>query len=338
MYHHAGVPALFLRFRNITGILAVVLGVVPLKGIAQTCGISVPTTIVDATTGKFIPSIEPIMVHAKINKTFIQANSVDRIRSFRVLLLVDASGSMSRMDIGSPSRQRDTVQKLKEMLDENLYSFPPGVQVSFGVFNKQIAFANEFTSDPDRLHHLIPETISRLKSPGTGQTSLFDAIHGALEQFGSVKPGDTILLVTDGGENNSKQISEKSLANELSGRAVRLFALLVQDRSPSSPEETVAIPVMSELAERSGGAVRIYATDSLGWGDKKRLQSAKDELQRFWNEEVLSAYLVRFTIPDGIRKEQKWLLAVDPSANGGKKMAAGSPSRLEPCPVTTATR
>lgn len=318
--------------------LVLLMSFTPGLAAAQKCEISVPATILDAQTGKFIPSVAPSMFHARINKTLLPVTAAERILNFRVLLLVDASGSMSRIDVGSPSRQRDTVQKLKEMLDENLYSFPPGVQVSFGVFNKQIAFANEFTSDPERLHRLIPETITRLKSPGIGQTPLFDAIHMALAQFGSVQPGDTILLLTDGGENNSKQISEKSLGNELSRKGVRLFVLLVQDRSPSSPEEAVAVAVMSELAERSGGAVRIYGTDSLWWGDKKRLQSAKEEIQRFWNEEVLSAYLVRFTIPDGIRKEQKWLLAIDPAANLGKKMAAGYPSRIEPCPVTTATR
>lgn len=326
-----------MRFAAIIYALAVLLCTVPVTSRAQTCELSIQATIVDATSGKFVPSVQPAMVHAKIRKTLIAANVVERIRTFRVLLLVDASDSMSVVSIGSRLNQRATVQKLKEMLDENLNIFPSGVQVSFGIFKKQIAFANEFTSDPDRLHRLIPETIARLKSSSDAETPLFDAIHMAVGQFGSVQPGDTILLLTDAGENSSRQTSKRSLANELSGKGVRLFVLLLENPWPSQPEEIAALPNMSEFAERSGGAVRFYPTTSYRlWGDKKYLQVAKDELKRFWNEEVLSAYLVHFTIPDGIRKEEKWVLAIDPAANGGKQMAAGYPSWLEPCPLTTA--
>ena len=231
------------------------LGMVPLNALAQTCETSVPATIVDATTGNFVPSIQPAMLHAKINKGFIPVTAVERIQKFRVLLLVDASGSMSSIDVGSVSSQRNTVQKIKEMLDENLNSFPAGVQMSFGVFNKEIAFANEFTADPARLHHLIPETIARLRSPGTGETALFDALHMALAQFGSVQPGDTILAITDGDDNSSKQVSAKQLARELSQKGVRLFVLLAADKTGySTPEGSESVDTISEFAERAGGA------------------------------------------------------------------------------------
>ncbi|MGE5322986.1 MAG: hypothetical protein ACM3SW_09000 [Actinomycetota bacterium] len=257
------------------------LGMVPLNAQAQTCEISVPATIVDATTGNFLSSIQPAMLHARIKKSYFPVNSLERIRSFRVLLLVDASGSMSSIDVGSVSNQRDTVQKIKEMLDEDLNSFPAGVQMSLGAFNKEIAFANEFTSDPDRLHHLIPR--------------------------------------------------------ELSQKGVRLFVHLITDpTAPSTPQAAYAPGLMSDFANRAGGAVRIYDVNSLRWGDKRRLQSAKEELKRFWLQEVLSAYLVRFSIPAELHKEQKWLLAINPAANGKRKIAAGYPSRLEPCLATTA--
>jgi Mg-chelatase subunit ChlD len=339
MYHSAGVPALFLRFRNITYSLALVLGMIPLKGIAQICNISVPATMVDATTGKFIPTIQPAMLHARINKDFLPVSEVERIRNFRVLLLVDGSGSMS-VEGGAVLNKKETVQHIKEILDENLDHLPDGVQVAFGIFNKQVVFGNEFTSDPDRLHHIIPETIARLKSAGRGSTALLDAIHQGLAQFTPVRPGDTIVLLTDGEDNVSTHISEKELARELSRKGVRLFVLWVKDQSPAAfPWAAATATALSEFAERSGGTVYTYGVrNSAMLHDSKRTQLDQNDLNRFWNEEILSAYQIRFSLPSGTKNDQKWLLAVDPVANGGNKMAADYPSRLEPCPVSTAVR
>jgi hypothetical protein len=326
---------MLLRFPTVIYALVVLFTTAPLT--AQSCNASVPATIVDATSGNFVPSVQPAMLHAKIKKNLIPVNRVERIRNFRVLLLVDASGSMSSINPNFLSNKQKTVQTIKEMLDQELVNIPEGVQLGFGIFNKEIVFANEFTSDSIRLHHLIPETTARLKKPGAGTTALYEAVHEALTQFAPVQPGDTIVLLTDGVDNESTKM-QKSLARELSLSGVRLFVLLVQDELPFSPEEVMAEPIMSELAERSGGAVRACHVGNLFWTDKHRLQQEQQQLDRFWRQEVLSAYLLHFSIPQGIGKDQKWLLAIDPAANGGKKMAAGYPSRLEPCPLTTAAR
>lgn len=307
---------------------------------AQSCDVGVPATIVDASTGQFIQSIQPAMLHARINNIFVPVSAVERIRTFRVLLLVDASASMSVVEGGRISNKKETVQHIKEMLDENLDHLPDGVEVAFGIFNKQVVFGNEFTSDPNRLHRIIPETIARLKSAGHGSTAMLDAIHGGLAQFDPVRPGDTIVLLTDGEDNVSTHISEKDLARELSRKGVRLFILWVRDQSsaafPWAPATAILLP---ELAERSGGTVYTYGVRNLEMlHERKRAQLDQKDLKRFWNEEVLSAYQIRVSLPSGTKNDQKWLLAIDPVANAGKKMAAEYPSRLEPCAVATATR
>jgi hypothetical protein len=339
MYHCTGVPALIPTFRNVTWVFVLQLSISPLKGIAQVCNISVPATMVDASTGKFIPTIQPTMLHAKINKDFLPVSEVERIRNFRVLLLVDGSASMS-VEGGALLNKKETVQHIKEIIDENLDRLPDGVQVAFGIFNKQVVFGNEFTSDPDRLHHIIPETIARLKSAGRGSTALLDAIHQGLAQFTPVRPGDTIVLLTDGEDNVSTHISEKELARELSRKGVRLFVLWIKDQSPAAfPWAAATATALSEFAERSGGTVYTYGVrNSAMLHDSKRTQLEQNDLNRFWNEEILSAYQIRFSLPSETKNDQKWLLAIDPVANGGKKMAADYPSRIEPCPVTTATR
>jgi hypothetical protein len=298
---------------------------------AQTCEVTVPATIVDAQTGIFIPSITPAMLHAKIGKSFFPVSSVERIKTFRILLLLDASGSMTYDSSHDP--KVDTVQRIKELLDENLWALPPGLEVGFGLFNKVAVFGNEFTLDPGRLHHLIPETTARLKRPGNGPTAILDAIHEALSQFGSVRPGDTILLITDGGENGSKKVLERNLAKELSRKGVRLFVVLVLDRFSWLEQRNINL---ADLAERSGGAVHTINSAFSTRADKESLALLKQDLDRLWKEQVLSAYLLHFNMPADERREHKWILAVDPAANGQKKVAAGYPSRLEPCPVNTA--
>lgn len=299
---------------------------------AQTCEVAVPATIVDAQTGTFIPSITPAMLHVKIGKSFFPVSSVERIKTFRILLLLDASGSMTYDSSHDP--KVDTVQRLKEFLDENLWNLPPGLEVGFGLFNKVAVFGNEFTPDPERLHHLIPETTARLKRPGNGATAILDAIHEALSQFGSVRPGDTILLITDGGENDSKKVLGKNLAKELSQKGVRLFVVLVLDRLSWLEQRDINL---ADLAERSGGAVHTVNSATSLRTDKS-LALVKQDLDRLWKEQVLSAYLLHFNMPAGERKEQKWILAIDPAANGKKKMAAGYPSHLQPCAVNIAVR
>lgn len=327
--------------RPILAFLVVVLACTAGRPLAvQSCEVGVPATIVDANTGKFIPSIAPAMLHARINNVFVPASAVERIRSFRVLLLVDGSASMSVVEGGTLLNKQETVQHIKEILDQNLDHLPDGVQVGFGIFNQHVVFGNEFTFDPDRLHHMIPETIARLKSAGRGSTAMLDAIHQGLAQFTPVRPGDTIVLLTDGEDNVSTQISEKNLARELSRKGIRLFILWVKDPSPpASPWAAATVTALSKLTERSGGTLYTYGVrNSAMLHDSKRTQLDQNDLNRFWNEEILSAYQIRFSLPSETKNDQKWVLAIDPVANGGKKMAADYPSRIEPCPVTTATR
>lgn len=319
----------------ITCLFMLALGTSYLTAAAQNCEVSVPATVVDAKSGTFVPSITPGMLHARVKKDFIPVTAADRIKSFRVLLLVDASGSMA-FDVGGfPSYKKRTGEAIRKALDQEFPQLPAGVQVGFGVFNQRVAFGNEFTSDSARLHTLITETNARLKKLGEGRTALFDALHQSLDQFGSIQPGDTVLMLTDGGDNKS-EVSDKAVEREFAQKGARIFVLLVKD-TPSTPEEVAGPGIMYEVAERTGGAVYAIRAGLPLWDDKEKALPEKRDLDQFWSEQVLSAYLLRFTIP-AVRKEQKWLLSIDPAANGRKKMAAGYPSRVGPCPLTAAAR
>jgi hypothetical protein len=304
---------------------------------AQTCDVAVPATIVDAQTGMYIRSITPAMLHARIGGKFFPAVSADPIKTFRVLVLVDSSGSMSGEQPYALSYKKQTIAKMREAIAGELSSLPQGVQVGFGMFNEQAAFGNEFTSDSGHFQQIATETAGRLKRREHGGTALLDALQESLTQFGSPQPGDTVLLITDGGENKSK-VNDKEVARQFARAGVRVFVLLARDQSPAQPEEAFGDLLMSGLAERTGGSMYAIETTNVFWGDKKWATRERESLSRFWKEQVLSAYLVHFNVPADLKKDQKWRLEVDHSANPHRNMAAAYPSRLEGCAVKAAAR
>ena len=304
---------------------------------AQTCDVAVPASIVDAQSGTFIASITPAMLHAKIGGKFFPAVSADPIKTFRVLVLVDSSGSMKGEQAYALSYKKKTIEELRKAIEGELSPVPQGVQAGFGIFNEQAAFGNEFTSDSGRFQQMATETAGRLKRREHGGTALLDALQESLTQFGSPQPGDTVLLITDGGENKSKA-NDKDVARQFARAGVRVFVLLARDQSPAQPEEAFGDLLMSGLAERTGGSMYAIGTTNVFWGDKKWALRERESLSRFWKEQVLSAYLVHFNVPSSLKKDQKWLLEVDHSANPHRNMAAAYPSRLEPCGVKAATR
>ncbi len=304
---------------------------------AQTCDVAVPATIVDAQTGIFIRSITPAMLHARIGGKFFPAVSADPIKTFRVLVLVDSSGSMQGEQPYALSYKKQTIAEMRKAIEVELSSLPQGVHVGFGIFNEQAAFGNEFTSDSGHFQQMATETAGRLKRREHGGTALVDALQESLTQFGSPQPGDTVLLITDGGENKSK-VNDKEVARQFARAGVRVFVLLARDQSPAQPEEAFGGILMSGLAERTGGSMYAIGTTNVFWGDKKWATRERESLSRFWKEQVLSAYLVHFNVPADLKKDQKWLLAIEHSVNPHGKMAAAYPSRLEPCGVSAATR
>jgi hypothetical protein len=66
--------------------------------------------------------------------------------------------------------------------------------------------------------------------------------------------------------------------------------------------------------------------------------AVKQDLQRFWTDEILSEYLVHFTIPPGTKSGQTWQLAVRQELNPQGKVAAAYPKRLPGFPEKRALR
>jgi hypothetical protein len=302
---------------------------------AQSCAVSVPATILDEKTGMFVRGIAPSLLHARVGNVLIPVDAAERIDSHRVIVLFDHSGSMT----GPDSHARVAANRVQRAFLEDLFQrIPPGAQVLLGAFDQEAAFGVRFSRDPEELRKTFDEISTLLNKRGLRRTSVFDAIRQGLDRFGTVQPGDSIVVITDGVDNASKTRG-RELAGELAARQVRLFTILFAEERPSwGPEYSWSIDWVDSAAELTGGSFHKINAGNVLWTKDKWSEKARQDLGRFWSEEVLSAYMLRFQQPAGAGKKQKWLLAIDPAANANRKMVAAFPKQLGPCPVTSAAK
>ena len=303
---------------------------------AQDCSKTIPALLVNEETRQAVSSMTAERLHAKAGKLAIPVTALEPITSFRVLILIDASGSMDPTD--QPfSHQRKALEVLKTALDELLDQLPPHVRLEFGVFNNNAAFGPEFTADAQQLRKTLADSMERTKAHRVKSTALYDAVREALERFDPPEPGDSILMLTDGGDNVSHANPEK-IEEEAARRGVRLFTVLfLGGKSASSPSEGTP-QEMFDLAERTGGSVHVIDATNTAWIYAKEQEKAKQEFRQFWSNAVLSGYLVHLKVPADGGKQRKWLLAVDRLPGQKNKILLAYPSRLPPCSLESSVR
>ena len=166
--------------------------------------------------------------------------SVEPITSFRVLILIDTSGSMTEADLN----QRRAVAFLRKTLDELLQQLPQGVTIEYGVFNNYAVFGPEFTADPQKLQASLADLTERAKHRGLKLTALYDAVKDSVARFDIPRPGDSILILTDGVDNKSSSKAEK-VEEEATKKGMRVFSMWLKQLLP----EQVASFDLPDFAE-----------------------------------------------------------------------------------------
>ena len=263
---------------------------------AQECRVSVPVTIVDEASGKFVSGIKPEMLHAKIGQAVVPVQEAESIKSRRVIVLFDQSGSMGEMG-SAHSHKRAAMQQIQATFFTRIFSqLPPETQVLIGAFRQEAAFGNDFSRDPEELRKMLDEVSGRLKSHGKDTTSIFDALQLAISRFGAVRSGDAVVLLTDGGDTSSK-VKAKMLAQKLAGGPVRIFTVLFKDPPVSTQAELEGMYWPRDFADLTGGNVyRIDVADAI-WLRDQWSEQARADLTSFWTEQVLSGYTLHFQMP-----------------------------------------
>lgn len=303
---------------------------------AQDCTKTIPALLLNEQTREAVPSITANRLHAKAGKVAIPITALEPISSFRVLILVDTSGSMDPTN--KPFvHQRRTLEVINQALDELLDQLPAHVRLEYGVFNKNTDFGPEFTVDGQQLRKSLADSMARSARNHSKSTALYDAIEEGLGRFGSPQPGDSILMLTDGGDNASRAKPQR-IQEEAAKKGVRLFTVLfVGGGGAASPTEGTP-QTMVDFAERTGGSVHVVDVSKSSWTDGKEREKAKQEFRRFWSNQVLSGYLVHLKITSDDGKPRKWLLAVDRAPGQKNRIVLSYPSRLESCLLESTVR
>jgi hypothetical protein len=172
----------------------------------------------------------------------------------RGVLLLDASGSMH--DPRSSFDWNFTVD-----LGEDMVAWmPPTFEIGLAFFSTKMVRVISPTSERQKLMEELETSRKHFKTLVTGppRTALWAAILDAVKMFDRPRLGDSVYVITDGGDNASI-VKMKDVAQTLGEGGVRLFAFVFQkDNSPVSPEERSGPENVLKLVDDTGGTIVAY--------------------------------------------------------------------------------
>jgi hypothetical protein len=148
---------------------------------------------------------------------------------------------------------------------------------------------------------------------------LYSAVEEAMRALGDAEFGDTIYVVTDGGENLSA-ISQRRLVQNLITDGIRTFVFLVNTSDFKTPEECEGSQNMEELAGQTGVSPPLaeeWVSDV-----SLRLWRSKSSVQRPRLMRSIFSSMRRLPSPPNSNSRHR----IDP-----KHFTLAYPHRLEPC-------
>jgi len=298
----------------------------------QDCRVAA-VNVLSSDTHQPVP-FQPQRLHASLGKVPLEVSNFAKIKGNRILILVDISGSME-------------IPGLRKLLDLVLQQVPPESSFAYGFFSDNVILSNGF-SDADQ----FGKALRQLPTLDVkGHTALYDALDRGLKLFQKPNPGDSILLISDGDENSSKA-GGGAIKREVLESGVRLFMIMptyvIESRphgpesgpfAVTSPEEVhsneEAVRLLSDLAEKSGGAIYTLTLNKAPWSNEKWRAPVLESIQKFWVEAVGGGYLMTVNLPP--RQTNSSALRVRLDRSGDKSLEytfVTYPQRLVACSNT----
>jgi hypothetical protein len=155
--------------------------------------------------------------------------------------------------------------------------------------------------------------IVKWEPEGNGQkkrTALWDNLDAASRMLIPNKPGDLIVVVSDGGDNMST-VHEEKVQKELLSADVSLIAMIVASPFSAIPEEGDSLGALLELVKATGGTVRVAGLTVLGKDPEVIVPVRPGELIA----QLAHQYELEVDEPL-IEKPEKWQLSVGPLESG----------------------
>ena len=201
-------------------LLCIFLLVISSFAAAQRCTTSVLVNAFDATTRESLHGLRPSDFAASAGRhDELQVESVRPVFRNRVLVLVDLGGPN-----GNNSAQQTARTAMLQNAIEYINEAPQEMPVAFGAFAERAVFTSGFSTGPESLSSSM-QSISQRAIGLTGNSNLTTALLQALAMFGQHRPGDTILLISNG-NGPARKIKWNALAREVARHETRIQLLM----------------------------------------------------------------------------------------------------------------
>ena len=150
--------------------------------IAQDCLRVVPITVLNVSSNDPVV-FQPARLRGSVEGHPVVISRFEKIKSKRILLLLDVSGSMQNSKF------------VKDVLEILLQQIPPGSPFAYGFFSDSVHLSDGFTTSSDQINKALDQFQGLAIK---GKTVLFDALDQGIRLFQQPAPGDSILLISDG--------------------------------------------------------------------------------------------------------------------------------------------
>lgn len=276
-----------------------------ISAFGQSCERTIPVTI--GFPGTSLPGLEAKDFDATLNREPIQVVKVEPIRQSRVLILIAA-------DYLSRKRDKKDFQKNMARLS-SIDPIPENVSIAYGVYAKQIAFSDHFTSDARELRASLDSLVNKAESGALGKEWDYNncLLGPALDFLGAPHPGDTLVQMggwvsycSPGHEkyrNDDRRINHLAETRYLLENGIRLFAVYSYCSDWGPPPDICG---GAGLQRNSFGGYYAYLSSSRA--------SKKDEENNWQSVKgyfLTRGELVTVAVPEKARDKEVWHLSLD---------------------------
>ena len=282
----------------------------PLQSQQDSCEKRVVIVNVHDKHGQFVPSLQASDFLAKVQGKEVNIISVaESTETPRIVIALDASGSMIGLE-----------GALHRVTDEILRTSSDKAQFALLMFSDRILKVVEFGS-------IKPEIASAVRNipSAAGRTASRDSLLYATKLFGAPQVGDSVIVVSSGGDNQSKTSIDKLMQAYLSA-GIRV-SVIRPFKYGQSEDERHAAAEMDDVADSTGGFVdNILSPDDFSLMDQ------------VINQQLLKYYVLETRVPP-IQRPTPWQVEIiDSSHRKRKNIKIAIPQKLIQCASSTAFR
>ena len=278
--------------------------------------------------GASVTSMDSVALQASNAVTIRSIKPADRLP--RVVVLIDTSRSMESSEPAAAVIAERFVSKL-----------PAETEIGLAFFDSNYHPMASLNKDRSKLTFLL-EALKNRQYYAEGLTALWSSVGEAAKMFGTPSLGDTIYVISDGGDNRSRT-HMRDVLEALTDSGIRLFAAVLAAgpigiRSRTS-EELNGPGILKDAVHATGGALLFdpdapggyyYSALDMVGKDRKPTRFAED--LNYQVSQLINYYRLEISLPEPIGKPQSWRLhIVGDGQSRTERLQLIYPTLLMPC-------